>query len=84
MHSYQMIKYGISESIIKYSISESMIQASTVLRHSWQQSHNKGLYCGFRAAILSHFVTAPSAWCIMRYTAYPGLVSYSAIPIYPF
>ena len=28
-----------------------------VLRHSWQESHNKGLYYGFRDAILSFLVT---------------------------
>ena len=30
---------------------------SPILRHSLQQSHNKGLYYGFRDAILSRFVT---------------------------
>ena len=30
---------------------------SPVLRHSMQQSHNKGLYYGFRDAILSRLVT---------------------------
>ena len=30
---------------------------SPTLRHSLQQSHNKGVYYGFRDAILSHFVT---------------------------
>ena len=30
---------------------------SPVLRHSLQQSHNKGLYYGFRDAILSRLVT---------------------------
>ena len=46
----------------------------------------QGLYYGFRDAILSHLVTASSAWCIMRYTVHPGLVScpFYAIPIYPF
>ena len=42
MHSDQMRKYGISESI---------------LGHSWQQTHNKDLCYGFRDAILSHLVT---------------------------
>ena len=30
---------------------------SPTSRHSLQQSHNKGLYYGFRDAILSHLVT---------------------------
>ena len=30
---------------------------SPTLRHSLQQSHNKGLYYGFRDAILSRLVT---------------------------
>ena len=30
---------------------------SPILRHSLQQSHNKGLYYGFRDAILSRLVT---------------------------
>ena len=58
---------------------------SPILRHSLQQSHNKGLYYGFRDAILSGLVTiASSAWCIMRYTVYPCLASctFYAIPIY--
>ena len=29
---------------------------SPILRHSLQQSHNKGLYYGFRDVILSHLV----------------------------
>ena len=49
--------------------------AIILLRHSWQQSHKKGLYYGFRDAILSHLVTMHHAWCSMRYTVYPGLVS---------
>ena len=52
MHSDRMRKYGTSES---------MIQASPVLRHSWQQSHNKGLYYGFRDAILPNLVTMHQA-----------------------
>ena len=30
---------------------------SPILRHSLQQSHNNGLYYGFRDVILSHLVT---------------------------
>ena len=30
---------------------------SPILQHSLQQSHNKGLYCGFRDTILSRLVT---------------------------
>ena len=60
---------------------------SPTLRHSLQQSHNKGLYYGFRDAILSRLVTmhqAPGASYGILY--YPGLVScpFYAIPIYPF
>ena len=40
-----------------YGISESIIQAL----HSLQQSHNKGLYYGFRDAMLSCLVTMHQA-----------------------
>ena len=59
---------------------------SPILRHGLQESHNKGLYYGFRDVILSRLVTmhkAPGASCGILY--YPGLVScrFYAIPIYP-
>ena len=55
--------------------------------YSWQQSHNIGLVSWIQSCHLFSFGHyASSAWCIMRYTVYPGLVScpFYAIPIYPF
>ena len=57
---------------------------SPILRHSLQQSHNKGLYYGFRDAILSRLVTIikrlvhHAVYCI-----YPCVVSclFYGIPI---
>ena len=63
MHSDQTRKYDISDT-------------SPILRHSWQQSHNKGLYYGFRDDLLSRLVImyqAPGTSCGILY--YPGLVS---------
>ena len=39
------------------SMASPIHDASPKLRHSLQQSHNKGLYYGFRDAILSDLVT---------------------------
>ena len=52
---------------------------SPTLRHSLQQSHNKGLYYGFRDAILSRLVTndyhqAPGASCSILYILVLSLV----------
>ena len=51
---------------------------SPILRHSLQQSHNKGLYYGFRDAILSRLVTidhqAPGASCGILYIFVLSLV----------
>ena len=54
---------------------------SPTLRHSLQQSHNKGLYYGFRDAILSDLVKRLVRHAV--YTVYPCLVScpFYAIPI---
>ena len=50
---------------------------SPILRHSLQQSHNKGLYYGFRVAILSRLVTmhqAPGVSCGILYVLVLSLV----------
>ena len=50
---------------------------SPTLRHSLQQSHNKGLYCGFGDAILSRLVTiiqVPGASCGILYILVLSLV----------
>ena len=50
---------------------------SPALRHSLQQSHNKGLYRGFRDAILSRLVTiiqVPGASCGILYILVLSLV----------
>ena len=45
---------------------------SPVLRHSLQQSHNKGLYYGFRDAILFRLVTIINATAVTCTWAAPG------------
>ena len=58
---------------------------SLILRHSLQQSHNKGLYYGFRDAILSRLVTIikrlvhHAVYCICLISC-----PFYAIPISPF
>ena len=68
------------------SVASLIHDASPILRHSLQQSHNKGLYYGFRDAILSRLVTIIKRLVHHAvYTVYPCLVScpFYAIPIYP-
>ena len=58
-----------------------------ILRHSLQQSHNMGLYNGFRDAILSRLVIyhqALGASCGILYILVLSLVLFNAIPISPF
>ena len=59
---------------------------SPTLRHSLQQSHNKGLYYGFRDAILSRLVTIIK--CLVHHAVYcislSCLLSFLCNPYIPF
>ena len=59
---------------------------SPTLRHSLQQNHNKGLYYGFRDAILSRLVTIIK--CLVHHVVYcislSCLLSFLCNPYIPF
>ena len=46
-----------SDQTRKYNMASLIHDTSPTLRHSLPQSHNRGLYYGFRDAILSRLVT---------------------------
>ena len=54
--SFPMAKIGQNDHSNPY-IESTTSDTSPTLRHSLQQSHNKGLYYGFRDAILSRLLT---------------------------
>ena len=64
------------------SMSSLIHDTSPTLRHSLQQSHNKGLYYGFRDAILSRLVTIIKR--LVHHAACLVSCHFYAIPIYPF
>ena len=81
-HAY-IVTYNICD-CERESMASLIHDTSPTLRHSLQQSHNKGLYYGFRDAILSRLVTIikrlvhHAVYCI----SLSGLLSFYAIPIY--
>ena len=59
---------------------------SPILRHSLQQSHNKGLCYGFRDAILSHLVTIIKRLVhhAVYFISFSCLLSFLCNPYIPF
>ena len=68
------------------SIASLIHDTGPTLRHSLQRSHNKGLYYGFRGAILSRLVTIIK--CLVHHAVYcislSCLLSFLCNPYIPF